>query len=73
MPQTHTLARLAAMLCANPDFQKHVGVNSAEKAAVYVRKHCGVTSRRELDQSEAAAKRFHELRKRFAYRSFDHA
>lgn len=62
-----TLAKTAAILCANPAFQKHIGVNSAEKAAAYVRKQCGVISRRELDQSETAAKRFHELRRQFAY------
>ena len=73
MSQAHTLAKTAAILCANPAFQKHIGVNSAEKAAAYVRKQCGVISRRELDQSEAAAKRFHELRRQFAYGGGRHA
>ena len=61
------LSKLAGMLCGNPAFQKSVGATCAQSAAVIVRRKCGVTSRRELDRNEAAAKRFHELRKAFAY------
>lgn len=62
-----SLARTAAILCGNPDFQAHLGVTNADMAAAAVRRHCGVTSRRELDECPAASRRFHELRRRFAY------
>lgn len=64
---TPTNAKLAGMLCSNPKYQAYLGVDSAEEAAVHLRKACGVKSRRELDECPAAAKRFHELRKAFAY------
>jgi len=62
-----SLSRAAGMLCGNPDFQASIGVTSAESAAAHVRRHCQVASRRELDTNKDAAKRFHELRRRFAY------
>lgn len=65
--KTQTNAALAGMLCSNPKYQAYLGVDSAEEAAVRLRKACGVESRRELDEYPAAAKRFHELRKAFAY------
>lgn len=64
-----SLARTAAILCQNPKFQQHLGVESAEAAAVYVRSHCGITSRKDLDWDKRAAELFHALRKQFAYRS----
>lgn len=60
-------ARVAGILCNNPDFQAHLSVTNAEMAAAAVRRHCGVASRRELDEKPEAARKFHELRKRFAY------
>lgn len=63
-----SLARTAAILCGNPRFQAHIGVTNTESAASYVRRTCGVSSRRELDRDEQAARRFHELRRAFAYR-----
>lgn len=62
-----SLARTAAILCGNPDFQAHLGVTNADMAAAAVRRHCGVASRRELDEKPEAARKFHELRKAFAY------
>lgn len=62
-----SLARTAAILCGNPDFQKHLGVTCAESAAAAVRRHCGVASRRELDEKPEAARKFHELRRAFVY------
>lgn len=62
-----SLARLAGMLCGNPKFQAHLGVDGNEEAAAVVRRSCGIKSRRELDRDPAAAQRFHELRRRFAY------
>ena len=64
---TQSLAATAALLCANPRFQAHIGVDSSEAAADHVRRVCGVSSRRELDSNNQAAERFHELRRRFAY------
>lgn len=65
-------AQVAGMLCGNPDFQRFMKVTNAEMAAAAVRRHCGVASRRELDEKPEAARKFHELRKRFAYGA-DHA
>lgn len=60
-------ARQAAIMCTNPKFQAYLGVKDADEAAASLRRLCGVQSRRDLDECPAAAKRFHELRKRFAY------
>lgn len=57
----------AGMLCGNPKFQAYLGVTNAEDAAMHIRRTCGVLSRRDLDRDEQAAKRFHELRKAYAY------
>lgn len=61
------LSKLAGMLCGNPRFQAFIGATCAESAAAFVRRQCGVASRRELDLNKQAAQRFHELRRRFAY------
>lgn len=60
-------SKLAGILCGNPRFQAHLGATNPDDAAVKVRKHCGIASRRELDWDARAAKLFHELRKEFAY------
>lgn len=73
-PKGGELARLAGMLCADPDFQfwleaRHReelpaeigGAEGAERAAVLVRSVCGVESRAELDHNREAAMNFHEL------------
>lgn len=57
----------AGRMCCNPEFQQFLGVTSADAAATYVRRHCGVASRRELDTNPEAARKWHELRRRFAY------
>lgn len=61
------LAKLAGMLCGNPMFQASIGATCPESAAAIIRRECGVASRRELDRNAQAAKRFHELRRAFAY------
>ncbi len=65
------LARLAGMLCDDPEFQlwleSHTddlpaaigGAEGAERAAVIVRHLCGVQSRSELDHNPDAAALFH--------------
>ena len=65
--QKQSLAKLAGMLCTNPQFQKHVGATNADSAAARVRQHCHIKSRRELDFNAESAKLFHELRRQFAY------
>lgn len=60
-------SRQAGIMCGNPKFQAWLGVDDANEAAASLRRMCGVKSRRELDECPAAAKRFHELRKAFAY------
>lgn len=64
----HTLSRAAAMMCANPDFQKWLGVSDKDAAAEFVRVACNVKSRREFDTDPEAAERFHTLRKQFINR-----
>lgn len=66
------LARLAGILCADPDFQIWLeerqdelpaevgGAEGAERAAIILRSVCGVESRAELDHNPEAAIRFHE-------------
>lgn len=61
-------ARQAGIMCGNPKFQAYLGVSDADEAAATLRRMCGVTSRRELDECPAASRRFHELRRAFAYR-----
>ena len=78
------LARLAGILCSDPDFQFWLedvtpdeqlpaalgGEEGAERAAVIVRHLCGVKSRAELDHNPAAAHVFHErIRKPWLERS----
>lgn len=63
-----SLARVAGMLCGNPEFQTHLGATCAESAAAALRRQCGVASRRELDRNPEAARKFHEIRRQFAYR-----
>ena len=61
------LSTTAAILCGNPKFQQHIGVTNTELAAAYLRRECGVGSRRELDTNKDAADRFHAIRRAFAY------
>lgn len=61
-------ARVAGILCNNPDFQEHLGATCPESAAAALRRQCGIASRRELDRNPEAARKFHELRREFAYR-----
>jgi succinate dehydrogenase/fumarate reductase flavoprotein subunit len=66
---------VAGQLCTSKRFQQWViaragavpsGVTAQEHAADYIRKACGIASRRELDHHAGAAARFHErIRKPF--------
>lgn len=61
------LAKLAGMLCADPEFWKFLeyefmtndGVKSAEDAAAIIRNACEIKSRAELDADPEAEKSFH--------------
>ncbi|CUI48371.1 Uncharacterised protein [Achromobacter xylosoxidans] len=63
------LARVAGQLCTSKRFQEWViaragavpeGMNAQDHAAEYVRRACGISSRRELDHQAGAALRFHQ-------------
>ncbi|QMV32387.1 hypothetical protein 8G_00069 [Ralstonia phage Hyacinthe] len=67
-PKGGQLAKLAGMLCDQPDFWAFLNwcdanggqiISSAEDAANFVREVCGVASRAELDHNHYAAERFH--------------
>lgn len=60
-PKGGELAKLAGMLCANPDFQKWCDASTPEAAATWVRSACDIDSRSELDHNAAAARKFHSL------------
>lgn len=63
----HKDSRTAGILCNNPEFQTHLGATCAESAAAALRRQCGIASRRELDRNPEAARKFHEIRRQFAY------
>lgn len=61
------LAKLAGMLCQQPEFWRFLGSQfeqdapeDAEQAAALLREVCGIESRAELDHNEEAARFFHE-------------
>lgn len=67
-PKGGQLAKLAGMLCDQPEFWDFLNrspmnggqvIASAEDAANFVREVCGVASRAELDHNHYAAERFH--------------
>ena len=64
------LARLAGMLCSNPEFQEWLGnygcLVPPEQCKGWIYQTCGITSRRELDHNAEAAQIFEdEIRKPF--------
>lgn len=59
------LAKLAGRLCESETFRRWLigktgSLMSAEGAAIYMRKKCGIGSRSELDHNENAAAVFHD-------------
>lgn len=72
-PKGGDLAKLAGVLCGDPDFQLWLeesmqslpdavgGTEGAERSAVLVRHICGVQSRAELDHNPEAAAIFHNV------------
>lgn len=68
-PKGGMLAKLAGMLCDQPEFWAFLNrldanggqiIQNAEDAANFVRDVCGVASRAELDHNETAAQAFHQ-------------
>ena len=58
-PAGGPLARLAGQWCQMPQFLAWSGCNTAELAAEFIRRECGIQSRAELDHNAAAAGVFH--------------
>jgi len=56
-----TPAARAALVCKNADFIAWVNVKNEDEAADYVRWHCGVGSRSELNDDKEARSRFEAL------------
>lgn len=51
----------AAILCGDIGFQRWIKADDKEAAAEFVRQHCGVPSRKDLDQDDEAASRWNRL------------
>ena len=55
----------AGILCNDPQFQAFCGCDNQIATAVYVRTHCGIGSRSELETNEAGRTRWDQLRTEF--------
>jgi hypothetical protein len=55
------LSQQAAILCGDIGFQRWIKVEDKEAAAEFVRQHCGVPSRKDLDEHDEAASRWNRL------------
>jgi hypothetical protein len=62
-------AQQAGIVCGEVGFHRWIKVETPDEAAAWVREHCGVTSRRELDTNETAATAWNRLVGR--YRDFE--
>lgn len=60
-----SMAQIAGILCSSGAFQKFVGAKSEQEAADYIRGHCEVASRAEIDASENATRIFNDIRGEF--------
>jgi len=60
-----SLAQIAGILCSSGAFQKWCGSKSADEAAEWLRGHCNITSRSQLDTNEDAAFIFRDLKGEF--------
>lgn len=57
-----SLAQIAGILCNNGSFQKFIRVSNADEAADYVRAHCRVSSRANIDGNPDATAAFNALK-----------
>lgn len=67
-PKGGPLSQSAAQLCENETFRKFVSFKYGERVddcAAWLRMHCGIQSRAELDHKPEAAKRFRELMREY--------
>lgn len=55
-------AQQAGILCSQGAFLKYIEARDEEAAAQFIRDHCGVQSRRHLDTSDIAARKFLDLK-----------
>jgi hypothetical protein len=60
--RSKSLAQIAGILCATGSFQKFAGASNEQEAADYIRGHCGVASRAEIDSSENATRVFKDIK-----------
>ncbi|TDX64013.1 hypothetical protein EDE12_106158 [Methylosinus sp. sav-2] len=65
-PCEYPLARRAAMRCAEVAFQKFLGVETAEAAAISLRERCDVASRKNFDLDAAARERWRAVEAEFS-------
>jgi len=61
------LAQQAGIMCGEGAFRQWVEANDAEEAAQYIRNYCGVTTRRQLDHDDIAARKFLELKGNYEF------
>lgn len=62
LPKRKSLAQIAGILCSSKAFQKWSGNATADEAAEWLRGHCNITSRSQLDTNEDAAAIFRDMR-----------
>lgn len=60
-PKGGELAKLAGMLCNDPEFQRFIDAPDSDQAAEKIRKLCRVQSRVEFDMDPGAAAEFHKM------------
>lgn len=56
------LAQIAGIVCNEVAFQRFVGAANAEEAAEYIRQHCEVASRADIDGNERATRVFRDMK-----------
>lgn len=62
LPKRKSLAQIAGILCSSKAFQKWSGNATSDEAAEWLRGHCNITSRSQLDMNEDAAAIFRDMR-----------
>lgn len=67
MARPGPLCWLAIGFCEQEAFQRFAHARNEAEAKQFILNTCGVASRKELDTDAEAARRFHALRRRFAY------
>ncbi len=68
-PAGGALAKLAGQWCNDATFRAWCGAETADDAAEFIRRECGIASRAELDSNKSAEAIFH-LNIRSAYASY---